>query len=160
MKIIKDFLNPEIFKKMQDLVFSRNFPYYYVPTVGSLTDKSDFMFQHALFCDNKQNSPHYNLLISPLLGKLDFNFLIRAKLNCYTKKDKFIYTDLHTDFQDPHYVALFSLNTCNGFTYFEDTKEKVPSIANQMCIFDGKRRHCSVTQTDTYLRVNININLQ
>ena len=88
MKIIKNFLQPEIFKQMQELVFSHDFPYFYVPTVGSVTDKSDFMFQHMLFFDNKQNSPHYNLLVSPLLGKLDFNFLIRAKLNCYTKKKK------------------------------------------------------------------------
>jgi len=160
MKIIKNFVEPNVFRHMKDLVFSHSFPYFYVPTVGSVRDRSDFMFQHLLFFDNKQNSDHFNLLMSPLLGRLDFNFLIRAKLNCYTKKDKFIYTDLHTDFYEPHFVALFSLNTCNGFTYFEDTKEKVPSIENQMCIFDGSRRHCSVAQTDTDLRINININLQ
>ena len=160
MKVIKNLLRPDVFKQMQELVFSNDFPLFYVPTVGSKTDRSDFMFQHMLFYDNKQNSEHYNHLVSPILGKLDFNFLIRAKLNCYTKKEKFIYTDLHTDFGDPHYVALFSLNTCNGFTYFEDTKEKVPSVENQVCIFDGKRSHCSVAQTDTDLRINININLQ
>ena len=160
MKVIKNLLRPDVFKQMQELVFSNDFPLFYVPTVGSQTDRSDFMFQHMLFYDNKQNSEHYNYLVSPILGKLDFNFLIRAKLNCYTKKEKFIYTDLHTDFGGPHHVVLFSLNTCNGFTYFEDTKEKVPSIENQVCIFEGKRRHCSVAQTDTDLRVNINLNLQ
>tara|TARA_R110000851_G_scaffold4425_2_gene17998 strand:+ start:641 stop:1123 length:483 start_codon:yes stop_codon:yes gene_type:complete len=160
MKIIKNFLEPKIFKQMQELVFSSKFPYFYVSRVGSVTDKSDFMFTHILFLDNKQNSEYYNNLVSPILGRLNFNYLWRAKLNCYTKKEKFVYTDLHTDFKEPHTVALFSLNTCNGFTYFEDTKEKVPSIENQVCIFDGNRRHCSVSQTDTDLRINININLQ
>ena len=158
MKIIKDFLDPSILKQMQKLVFSTDFPYFYVPHVGSATDQSDFMFTHILFLDNKQNSHYFNNLVSPILGKLNFNFLLRAKLNCYTKKDKYIYTDLHTDIKDSHTVAIFSLNTCNGFTYFEDTKEKIPSIENQVCIFDGTRRHCSVSQTDENLRVNININ--
>ena len=66
---------------------------------------------------------------------------------------------MHRDYAYPHQVALFSLNTCNGYTYFEDTKEKVPSIANQLVIFDGNRNHCSVAQTDENLRINININI-
>ena len=75
MKIIKNFVEPNVFRHMKDLVFSHSFPYFYVPTVGSVRDRSDFMFQHLLFFDNKQNSDHFNLLMSPLLGRLDFNFL-------------------------------------------------------------------------------------
>lgn len=67
---------------------------------------------------------------------------------------------MHRDFDEPHTVALYSLNNNNGFTYFEDTKEKIPSVENQLFLFDGLRRHCSVSQTDTKIRANININLR
>jgi hypothetical protein len=67
---------------------------------------------------------------------------------------------MHRDFDEPHTVALYSLNNNNGFTYFEDTKEKIPSVENQLFLFDGLRRHCSVSQTNTKIRANININLK
>ena len=41
----------------------------------------------------------------------------------------------------------------------QDTKEKIKSLANQLIIFDGNRNHCSVAQTDTNLRINVNINI-
>ena len=58
----------------------------------------------------------------------------------------------------PHKVALFSLNTNNGFTYFKD-KSRIYSKANQIIfILMEKTKHGSVMQTDTNLRINININ--
>ena len=90
---------------------------------------------------------------------LKFNYLIRAKINLYTKKDKFIETALHVDSYDPHQVALYSLNTNNGYTLFEDGT-KIPSVENQMILFDGSLRHASVAQTDSNVRVNININIK
>ena len=156
MKIISNYLDLNIFEKLQNLVFSSTFPFYY--NNKTVDRDNDFMFTHGLFDNNKQNSDFFNLITMPLLGKLNLNYLIRAKLNCYTKKTEHTYTKLHVDFDQPHKVALFSFNTCNGFTYFEDTKEKIKSVENQMILFDGRRKHCSVSQTDTNLRVNININ--
>ena len=54
-------------------------------------------------------------------------------------------------------VGLYSLNTCNGFTEFEDG-DNADSIANSMIIFDGTLKHRSVSQTDENARINININ--
>lgn len=159
MNVIPNFLEPNIFNEIKNIVFKTNFPLYYSDIVGSKSDHSDFMFQHHLFNNNKQQSDYFNSVLMPVLGKLNFNYLIRAKLNFYTRKEKFIYTEMHRDFDEPHTVALFSLNTNNGFTYFEDTKEKIPSIENQLLLFDGLRRHASVSQTDTKVRSNININI-
>ena len=66
---------------------------------------------------------------------------------------------MHRDFPKSHMVGLYSVNTNNGYTLFKDGT-KVKSIENQMVIFDGKREHCSVAQTDTNVRVNVNINFQ
>ena len=159
MKIIPNFISPDIFKKMQDTVFASDFPFYYSPSITEGDAGKDFMFCHLLFHEQKQTSSYFNSLLTPLLGRLNFNYLIRAKLNCYTRKSKYIYTALHRDYPTPHSVALFSFNTCNGFTYFEDTKEKIKSVANQVVIFDGQRKHCSVSQTDTNLLININLDI-
>ena len=66
---------------------------------------------------------------------------------------------MHVDDVIPHMVGLYSVNNNNGYTLFEDGT-KVKSVENQMVIFDGSRKHCSVAQTDTNVRVNININFQ
>jgi len=160
MQIIKNFLEKDLFFKLQSCVLSDSFPYYYKDFTGNRQDKSDFYFEHLLYQDKQQSSPHFDDLLVPIIGNLKFNYLIRAKVNCYTIKKEFIYTEMHRDYMFDHKVALFSFNTCNGFTYFEDTKEKIESLENQLIIFDGSRKHCSVAQTDTNLRVNININLQ
>ena len=55
------------------------------------------------------------------------------------------------------YTILYSLNTNDGYTEFEDGSI-MKSVANQMCIFDGSIKHRSVTQTDTKVRLNINLN--
>ena len=36
--------------------------------------------------------------------------------------------------------------------------EKIPSVENQLVIFDGHKKHCSVVQTDASARYIININ--
>ena len=157
MKIIPNFLEPNIFKKIKETIFSDQFPFYYSDQTGSLSDNSDFMFTHKFFSENNQQSGYFSSILMPILGKLNFNYLLRAKLNFYTRKNKFVYTEMHRDFDEPHTVALYSLNNNNGFTYFED-KTKIKSKENQMILFPGHIKHCSVMQRDTNLRINININ--
>lgn len=158
MKVIKNYLENSIFKEIQTMVFSSHFPLYYNDYVADLSDHSDFMFTHYFYANEKQNSDFMSSIILPILGKLKYKKLIRAKLNCYTKKNKHIYTPFHKDLDYAHQVALFSLNTCNGFTYFKEKNKKIKSIENQMVLFDGLKEHASVNQTDTNLRMNININ--
>lgn len=158
MKVIKNYLEDSIFEEIKNIVFSNHFPLYYNNFVAYEEDKSDFMFTHRFYANEKENSGFMNSVILPIIKKLKCKKLLRAKLNCYTKKDEHIHTSFHKDLEFEHKVALFSLNTCNGYTYFKASKNKVKSIENQMLIFDGKKEHCSVNQTDTNLRINININ--
>ena len=53
-------------------------------------DTSDFMFFHILYLDNNQRSPYLHSVLMPVLGKLNFNYLLRAKVNFYTQKEKHI----------------------------------------------------------------------
>ena len=35
---------------------------------------------------------------------------------------------------------------------------KIDSIANRILLFDSSKKHCSTTTTNTFARINININ--
>ena len=164
MQIIPNFIED---KQIQEdikntLIETRGIAYYYADGLANENDNSDFYFYHFLFhTDNGMPvcSPMFTKILSPILGKLKFKYLMRSKVNLYTKKSEFIQTGMHIDLDTSHMVALYSVNTNNGYTLFEDGT-KIESVENQMAIFDGSRKHCSVAQTDTNIRVNININFQ
>ena len=90
MKVINNFLDRKIHKKIYDIVFGDNFPLFYHDTVAGKKDKSDYMFTHIFYHFDKINSDYHKDIIVPLLDKLTFTKLIRAKLNFYTKKPKHI----------------------------------------------------------------------
>jgi len=158
MKVIPNFLDQETFNKIKMCVLNNSFPWYFSPTTGHDNDFSDFLFSHYLYKEDKQCSQFFNYVITPLISRLNCNYLVRAKANLYTRKHKQIKTSFHVDLHDKHTVALFSINTNNGYTLFENGK-KIPSVENQMLIFNGSLSHASVSQTDASIRVNINMDL-
>ena len=158
IKTIDNFIeDKEIFKSIQDRLFGSRMPWFYTPYVGSPTDNSGYYFLHHLYEDEKFKTPVADIVLLPLLYRLPIKKLIRARINCYPRSCKIVYNQLHTDYDYDHKVALFSVNTNNGFTYFEN-KTKIKSKENQMILFPGNIKHCSVMQRDTNLRINININ--
>jgi len=159
MEIINNFIQDKtIFDSIKNLLMSYTFPYYYSDSTAHEKDKSDYHFSHILYDKNQQNSNYFNQITMPILGRLEFNYLHRVKVNCYTKKPEHINTAMHTDMPEKHMVALFSINNNNGYTLFE-SGEKILSVENQLVLFDGNLKHCSVAQTDENIRINININL-
>tara|TARA_R100001530_G_C4223409_1_gene130598 strand:+ start:75 stop:566 length:492 start_codon:yes stop_codon:yes gene_type:complete len=134
--------------------------WFFLNITGDKNDKSNFHFYHMLFNDEKVESHRYfNTILIPVLGKLNFKYLHRAKLNLYTKQDEQIKTSYHLDSNTEHTVALFSLNTNNGYTEFENGK-KIKSEENNLVIFPGHLKHRSVNQTDENTRINLNINFK
>jgi len=159
MEIIKNFIeDKKIAAAIKNLLLSATFPYYYDDSIATPEDKSDYKFSHLLYDKNQQFSEYFNQIAMPILGRLNFNYFHRVKLNCYTKKPTHIITGMHVDLPEKHQVALYSVNTNNGYTLFENG-DKAPSVENQLVLFDGSLKHCSVAQTDENLRINININL-
>jgi hypothetical protein len=159
IKTIDNFLDTNTFLSIKKLLFSCDFPYYYQPAVANKEDNSDFYFNHIFYFDNQQKSSSFAHVVLPILGKHGFKKLIRAKCNLYTRKEKQILNAFHLDFDIPHTVLLYSVNTNNGYTMFK-SGEKIYSKENQLIIFDGLLEHCSVIQTDEKIRVNVNINIE
>ena len=157
MQVIENFLPEHIYNDISGILLTQQFPWYYQPSVASLDDNEDFYFTHRFYRDQKQQSPLFERFIQPIIGRLGFDYLHRAVANLYTKKNKHYQNNFHVDQFIEHVVGLYSLNTNNGYTLFEDG-QKVPSVANTMVLFNGKLRHASVCQTDEKIRVNINFN--
>jgi len=159
MKIIQNFLPEPLFKTIKTITMESDFPYFYMSKTADPTDDTYFFFCHLLYKDKQTLSDHLMPIIYPIMAKVEHQELLRGKVNLYTKTSKPIITGFHIDGDFKHKVLLYSVNTNNGYTLFEDGK-KVPSIENQAVIFDGHIKHSSVTQTDEKIRVNININFK
>ena len=159
IRTIDNFLDYNSFLNIKNLLLSADFPYYYNSAVASKEDDLDFYFNHVFYFNNQQQSSWFTEVILPIVEKYGFKKLLRAKCNLYTKKEKQIPTAFHLDFETPHTVLLYSVNTNNGYTLFKSGK-KIFSKENQLIIFNGLLEHCSVSQTDEKIRVNVNINIE
>ncbi len=158
MQQIENFLTKEQHNKILEITTSDYFSWYYGNSViRTDVNKDDFMFSHVFYTDDKINSDYYNDCILPIMNKLSHKQIIRAKANCYTKREKQFKHGFHIDNEEPHIVALYCINDNNGYTEFENGKI-YNSIANSLIIFNGNIQHRSVNQTDTKQRLNININ--
>jgi len=157
IKLIENVFPKETSQKISHLcIDDHDFPFFYVKGVAREED-TDFFFIHILYDKNKINSIHFNDIAVPLLGLIKYSKLIRVKINCYTNQSNPITNSFHVDSNDPHMVALYSVNDNNGYIEFENG-EKFISKANQLIVFNGKMRHRSISQTNTNVRLNININ--
>ena len=156
--IVKDnFLNQTDFEYLKNMVMGETFPWYFQENV-SHAGKHDvhFFWYHMFFGQRNLVSP-YAKLLDPLLKKLKIKALIRVKANLYPNQGKIIEHANHTDFPFKHKGALFSLNTCDGFTVLKNGT-KIKSVANQILLFDASQPHHSSTCTNTKVRCNINVN--
>tara|TARA_Y100000996_G_scaffold256323_1_gene201696 strand:- start:2885 stop:3358 length:474 start_codon:yes stop_codon:yes gene_type:complete len=132
-------------------------PYYYRKGLSYEWDDG-YAFGVCIFDLHNDFDTHlFNDLGMPLVSRLECTGLLHAKVNCYPRTAEPVMSSFHCDHEFDHMVGLYSVNTCNGYTEFEDG-DTADSIANSMVIFDGKLKHRSVSQTDENIRVNININ--
>ena len=166
MEIIDNFLSKDDFDKLKNSIMDNYFPWFHFDEiVDKGEDNKDMAFYsvHMLY-DNDR--PTFNTsfeLMDPILNKLkeiNLGTLVRVKINSYPNQNKFIEHNMHQDFPPsklPYKACLFSLNTCDGYTKFEDGT-KVESVANRAIIFDPTFYHCSTNTTNQTRRVNINFN--
>ena len=162
-KIIDNFLDKEEFLKIQNLLLSKNFPWYFQHGVNDLdTDKNinDYQFTHVFYMDLQPRSDYFDILY-PILRKLKVGSIIKIKANLLTHTKKIIEHGYHVDYyhheklQDAK-TSVYYLNTNNGYTLFEDGK--VDSVENRMVTFNLNTKHSGTTSTDTKRRVVLNFN--
>jgi hypothetical protein len=163
---VKDnFLNQADFENIKNSMFGDKFPWYFQDGVSEYKSKAElksqsvFYWTHMFFngYPNKGVASSFYPILDALIKKLKVKALIRVKANLYSNQGKIIEHEKHTDLPFKHEGAIFSLNTCNGFTILKDNT-KIKSVANRLLLFDPSVPHHSSTCTDAKARWNININ--
>ena len=148
---------------------SGKIPWYFHPAV-TYFDKQQEQLQHEywnwylthlIYFEIPQSEIFHNVdsLFRPAFAKVgeEVKTWVRIKANFYPFTDQVKEHQPHIDMTYSHKAALFSLNTCDGFTKMADGKE-VQSIANRVVIFDGSHTHSSSTTSNDRARVNLNFN--
>ena len=164
MKIIDNFLPMEDFIAIKHTVMQHNFPFFVNTTVTSSPEPDEpwrWYGTHVAYDNDVPTSdcfePLYNCFI-PRFGEMECGFksLIRIKINMYPHTSEVKENFKHVDCDFPNYGAVYSLNTCDGYTRLVDGT-KVDSVENRLVLFEGGDIHNSTTTT-TELRYNINFN--
>lgn len=159
--VIDNFLSEKEHEKLHSLLISGNFPYYYQNSVSYASEYDpNYYFEHMIYKNKSPWSWFFGDVGEIFVQKLQLTELIRMKVNCFPREQTNIHHGFHKDMYGKHYVALYYVNTNNGYTILDlnDEKIKIESVANRMVIFDGNISHSAVSQTDEKIRVNVNIN--
>tara|TARA_Y100001970_G_C13933660_1_gene699596 strand:- start:64 stop:567 length:504 start_codon:yes stop_codon:yes gene_type:complete len=161
-KVIDNFLNDDDLNDVKDNLFEA--PLYFQKSVSGMNDSNNYWnyyFTHLIYMNNKPVSKvfHnvYNIFIPKFEKYGEVKNLIRIKLNFYPYTETLKEHGQHSDFDYPSYAAVFSLNTCDGFTRLNDGT-KIDSVENRILFFDPSLKHNSTTTTNSFARWNINFN--
>jgi len=154
-----NYLNETDHKNLKNIMLGEDFPWYFTDKVASVDEQRNFHFywSHVFFTQHGGVTSSFLNILNPILKKLKLKALIRIKANLYSSQGKIVEHEKHADYPFKHKAALFSLNTCNGFTTLAHNT-KIKSVKNRMLFFDGSKPHHSSTSTDTSVRANINFN--
>jgi hypothetical protein len=156
-KIIDNFLSEQEFTNINNLLTSENFSWYFNNYKTSATIQELFEYQliHIFYDKDNVNSDHFNCL-KPILSKLNCLSLIRAKVNLNPITQNLIKFKPHKDQSFKCKVALYYVNTNNGYTMIEE--KKIESKKNRMVLFDSTTEHYGTNSTDCNNRMVINFN--
>ena len=185
IKVVKDFLPQTLFKFMKDYVEDEKVSWKWQDNStyhkDTATVKADgkFKFGKTIYTHpalNPDNKEFINEKYMSIFGVfVDFQnehqshkteHLIKMKLNLYPNEGKQVQHGTHKDIYSAHMsdevldrttlTSVFNFHTSNGYTCIG--KEKVPSVANQIVIFN-QTEHYGVTQSDISRRIVFNMNV-
>ncbi len=165
--VIDNFLPQEQFEEVRDsIMYHFDFPWYIhkrVNTVGkNCTEEywnwyATHTFYRNDYATSQQCHRIYDIFIPRFVEMNIYHSLLRIKGNFYPHTETLKEHAVHRDYLYSNTGALYSLNTCDGYTKLCDGT-KIPSVANRILIFDSSIIHNSTTTTNAAGRFNINFN--
>ena len=160
MNLYINFLKKDDFKKIESVIMGNQFPWYFNDEITKVNkDKDDFQFTYSFIIGGKINcNSDMMSILEPVLSKLKFKKINKIKANLLTRDKKIKEHGMHID-QDYGTTGIFYLNTCNGYTKFENDK-KIKSKKNTYVEFNSTLKHTGSSCTDQQRRVVINFNYQ
>ena len=168
LKIIDNFLTDNDFNLLVSNTVGRNDGHQVqfrvvsnVENFGAIEENwSWYMINMLYSTDTPQNEicgKIYEMFVPKFKKLANFKTMIRIKMNAYPYTNVVKEHKEHIDFNYEHIGAVFSLNTCDGYTKFSDGT-KVESVANRIVFFDASKYHQSTTTSNAKLRYNMNFN--
>ena len=168
LKVIDNFLHENDFEMLVNNTINRNdgrqIQFRVVSNVenfGAIEENwSWYMINMLYLKDTPQNEicgKIYEMFVPKFKELANFKTMIRIKINAYPYTNIVKEHKKHIDFDFFNIGAVFSLNTCDGYTKFAD-ETKVESVANRIVFFDASKKHQSTTTSNAKLRYNINFN--
>ena len=165
-ELIDNFLDKEEFESVESVLLGNQFPWFLNPQIDKKSSyyvgRDNLQFSHIVYDKDYRKSewlPTFNCL----LDKMNIFTLLRVKVNYLSRTEKIVTHDFHVDIEDSNApkninTSIFYLNTNNGVTIFEDTKEEVKSVSNRMITFPGYLSHTGTTRTDKDVPYRILVN--
>jgi len=158
-KIIDNFLTDDEYLPLKKVLESDTFPWYFQNnSIAYLNRKNIFHLAHSFYKEDDGGyitSNNFDL-IKPLITKLKVKSLIRVMAILKTLDSKIIKGDYHKDQPYDCNVALYYINTTNGYTKIG--KDKVDCVQNRMVLFNSSVEHYATNCTNHKQRISININ--
>ena len=158
--VIDDFLSEQDFSAIENIMMSDQFPWYYNSMIlgGGNKGLDDYQFAHIFFIDFSPCSSLFGQIIAPIINTIKPSAVIRAKANLNARTEKNIEHGFHVDTFNESRTGILYINDCDGYTLFEKSGERVYSKRNRFASFDSSLSHSSASQTDSNVRIVININ--
>ncbi len=111
MECVNDFLDKELFKKIQDDIFDKDStPWFCIPDISGEGQEKDAYFCHMLYDQERPCSNKY-WIAEALKFVINARSLIRVKVNLYPRTDTLVHHTPHTDYDFDHKAAVLSLST-------------------------------------------------
>ena len=159
MSIEENFLSKEEHKLILKTLTSPEFPWFYSDSQVDGIDSNSYFF-HVFYAENKINS-HLFPIIKPLFDKIGVSAIVNARANMLVNKNKQVSSAWHCDFSfypnKAMHTGIYYVNTNNGFTEFENNTITL-SKENSFIEFNHLTKHRAISQTDTDIRIVINLN--
>jgi hypothetical protein len=156
ISILDNFLPVEEFNKLEGLLFSYGFPWFFMDSIGTAQDTNRFFMCHGFMEGAEPASPYLEIL-DPIISKLpNVTKLLRVKANLYYPTPSVEMHAMHVDYSFPHRGALLFMNSNNGYTRIGG--DKVLSVANRLVLFNPGVPHSSSSCTDSKYRSTLIFN--
>ena len=166
MEKVDDFLDKDIFIRLQDVIMSQSICWHFAPfTDDSKGGSNQFYFGHNIYINHAWASGLSSEL-APLIQKIKPMAIHTIRANLMTRSEEHIESQFHSDLSlnapttdkiDQWTTAIYYINDCNGYTKLEDGSV-IESRANRLLTFPSDIRHLGSTCTDEKRRVLINLN--
>ena len=166
MKIIDNFMPKKWHRELcQTVIDNPSFPWYdnrVLLAESIVEERHNQHFCHVLYKDRVARSQYYSFFV-PFFEQLNVDMIYRTQLNlttCTSEIREFGYhidNSLKRDYMKYCKTAVYYINTCDGYTGFEDG-QRVDSVANRLLLFPSDSKHTSTTTTSHRSRYVLNIN--